>query len=391
MQFELNHKNGVYQIGETAVFKISAKKDAQTTPTGNLDYDLFFNGMKDSSASVAMVDGVGTVNLDLSKSGAWMLVTKKGDAVTGRIGIIVDPFSIQPSVPAPQDFDTFWSAQKQKLSAVPMNAKLKEVANPTSQKLECFDIELDCIGDNPVRGYYVKPAGAQPKSLPAILSLHSAGYKDSSLRAACNNAQKNMLALDINAHGLLNGQPPDYYQESGKKLAGCHLKGFESPETYYFYGMYMRLVRAIDFLTSQPEWNGTVLITQGVSQGGGQALVAAGLDDRVTQIEATVPALCDINGFVLKRKPGWPIQNAQNAAAQKTLSYYDVCSFASRIKGKVAMEVGLIDTTCPAAGVLAAYNQIKAPKSICILPMRGHAGNPETQAASKAPIYSHKP
>ncbi len=40
--------------------------------------------------------------------------------------------------------------------------------------------------------------------------------------------------------------------------------------------MFLRMERAIDFLASQPEWDGRILIVTGSSQGGGQAIVAAG-------------------------------------------------------------------------------------------------------------------
>lgn len=67
--------------------------------------------------------------------------------------------------------------------------------------------------------------------------------------------------------------------------------GHEDRETCYFKGMFLRLVRAIDFLTSQPEWDGKTLIVYGSSQGGYQAIVAAGLDSRVSYFCAGVPRM----------------------------------------------------------------------------------------------------
>ena len=42
--------------------------------------------------------------------------------------------------------------------------------------------------------------------------------------------------------------------------------------------------------------------------------------------------------------------------------------------------LGLIDVTCPPAGVLAAANQLKGPKEILILPGSDHQGVNNTQA-----------
>ena len=52
-------------------------------------------------------------------------------------------------------------------------------------------------------------------------------------------------------------------------------------------------MRTLDFLTSQPEWDGKRILVLGESQGGGQSLAAAGLDHRVSAVVATVPAMSD--------------------------------------------------------------------------------------------------
>ena len=70
--------------------------------------------------------------------------------------------------------------------------------------------------------------------------------------------------------------------------------------------MFLRLTRALEFLTSQPEWDGKILMVEGGSQGGGQSLAAAGLDSRVTFIAAGVPAICDHSGKAIGRINGWP-------------------------------------------------------------------------------------
>jgi cephalosporin-C deacetylase-like acetyl esterase len=76
-------------------------------------------------------------------------------------------------------------------------------AQSPSPDIECFDLQADSIGA-PVSGYLARPVGAQPKSLPIILSVHGAGVQSSSLAGAVSWAHEGMLALDINAHGLPN-------------------------------------------------------------------------------------------------------------------------------------------------------------------------------------------
>ena len=131
--------------------------------------------------------------------------------------------------------------------------------------------------------------------------------RSASLGSAVGWAKQNFLALDINAHGLPNGKSDQFYSDLSKgDLKDYRTFGRESRDTIYFRGMFLRLVRALDFLTAQPEWDGKTVVVFGSSQGGYQAIVAAGLDSRVTFFAAGVPAGCDHTGIAADRINGWP-------------------------------------------------------------------------------------
>ncbi|NMA46826.1 MAG: hypothetical protein GX945_09725, partial [Lentisphaerae bacterium] len=66
---------------------------------------------------------------------------------------------------------------------------------------------------------------------------------------------------------------------------------------------YLRVMRSLDFVKTLPEWNGRDLIVVGSSQGGGQAIAAAGLDPQVTLCVAAVPALSDHAGTLATPPP----------------------------------------------------------------------------------------
>jgi len=202
--------------------------------------------------------------------------------------------------------------------------------------------------------------------------------------------------MDINAHGLPNGKPDEFY----KQLAVGQLKdyryaGRESRETCYFRGMYLRLVRAIDFLTAQPEWNGKVLAVIGHSQGGGQALAAGGLDSRVTFIGVGVPALCDHTGVAANRVNGWPkiVPNGPDGkpdpAVLEASRYIDGVNFASRYKNEAILSVGFIDVTCPPTTCYAAYNQLQGKKQVVNRPAMGHAAPPDVREAFDKALAAH--
>ena len=110
-----------------------------------------------------------------------------------------------------------------------------------------------------------------------------------------------------------------------------------------------------------------------------------------TQLTAAIdagPAGGDMLGPDVGRKGGWPqwYDNAMGKDAAKVHEasrYFDVANFASRIKCPVLVGLGLIDETCPPAGVLAAINQIKSPTEVVILPISGHQDVNGSQGAFK--------
>jgi cephalosporin-C deacetylase-like acetyl esterase len=205
-----------------------------------------------------------------------------------------------------------------------------------------------------------------------------------------------MLSMDINAHGLPNGKPAQYYKDlAAGKLKDYRQAGRESRETVYFRGMFLRLVRAIDFLTAQPEWDGKTVIVIGHSQGGGQALAAGGLDNRVTFIATGVPAICDHSGRAAGRINGWPklVETGADGKPDPTqleaAAYVDAVNFATRAKADAIMSVGFIDSVCPPSSCYAAYNQLSGKKQIINKPLMGHAAPADIHKAFFDAVLKH--
>lgn len=155
----------------------------------------------------------------------------------------------------------------------------------------------------------------------------------------------------------------------------------------------VHLVRALDFLTAQPEWNGRTVSVSGSSQGGAQALVASGLDSRVTFFVAGVPAMCDHTRFKAGRINGWPkfIPTGEQPPDHVTeaVRYYDAVNFAARTKESGIVTVGFIDTTCPPTGGYAAFNAVAGEATIVDEPLSGHAVPPRSSEAMRSAILRH--
>ncbi|NWJ52359.1 MAG: acetylxylan esterase [Bacteroidetes bacterium] len=300
---------------------------------------------------------------------------------SASIGLIVAPEEFKPGTSRPKDFDKFWKGEKAALRALPMGMKIIPVKNIASG-YQCSDVEINCLGPKPVRGYFAKPVLAKPKSLPIVINFHAAGVSGDWCRSEPYNAMryakmgKGALCFDLNAHGMLNGQPDAYYTnlENGE-LKNYAQQGLESQHDIYFRGMYLRLIRTLDFLTSQPEWDGKRIVVIGESQGGGQSLAAAGLDKRVSAVIVTVPAMCDWGGSLVGRKGSWPYPFETTYDKEKmlsTLPYYDVAHVLKDSRATIVVEIGLIDLTCPSSAVYAAINQAKGKKIILTVPYRAH-------------------
>jgi hypothetical protein len=159
--------------------------------------------------------GKATLSGTLEEPGFLLLRVRSGD-VTTLASAGFEPEKLQPSLPVPDDFDEFWNARKAELAAVPVNPTLASVASDVPN-VEIFDVKLDCIGPS-VTGYFGRPKGAPPKSLPAILYLHGAGVRSANLGNVTSWASKEggMLAMDINAHGLPMAKLPHSMRISRK-------------------------------------------------------------------------------------------------------------------------------------------------------------------------------
>ncbi len=388
--------NALYRRGETVTFIVKVEVDGKPAADGEVQWTLSQDGVEPKrSGNAKLVDGRATVTGTLDAPGFLQCraMWQAGEAkLTALGGVGIEPTEIKPSQPVPDDFAAFWAAKKAALAAVPVNARLTPVASPREQ-VETFEVRADSVGAG-VSAYLARPVGAKPKSLPIILTVHGAGVNSSNLGGAAGWADAGALAMDMNAHGLPNGNPKEFYAAlAAGELKEYRRAGRESRETVYFLGMYLRLVRAIDVLTVQPEWDGRTVVVYGSSQGGAQAIAAAGLDPRVTYFVAGVPAGCDHTGGMAGRIAGWPkfIATGEKASPEvvEAVRYFDGVNFAASAKAPGFFTVGFIDTTCPPTSVYAAFNALRAEKGIFNDIASGHTNSPAASKAMREAALKH--
>lgn len=315
-------------------------------------------------------------------------------AVKQQLYVVVEPEKTRPQTPCPADFASFWAKQKARLNEVPINPVVRAVEitqDYLKKSVVAFDIKLDCVGEIPVTAYLAIPqARAGEARFPLLVTFHGHSYfPRSGSHLRLNEAVlQRMITFDVNPHGLPNGLPIEYYKEKvwpimRGKQGPYPYRDWEDLEAVYFNGMFLRIVRALEYAKTRPEWDGKNLIVEGSSMGASQALVAAGLDPDVTICVANVPAMADQLGAI----PGWPrlLGNAKTdpALLRKNAPYYDMVNFALQSKAKTLVGVGLRDMVCPAPSVWAVYNNLSGSKKIVVSPEGVHNWNQEMRDAKQ--------
>ena len=379
-----------YKKGEEMVFTF--KLDSAGVPVDGYflayhrrgDDGVVFSGKqpaKDLLVVKTSLNKPGFVNVDvkLVDAAGKTPIVKKGRRrpVGFYAGAAVEPEKLS-DCGEPADFDAFWAKQRKRLDAVPFVGKTEEKRVSEINGVGVYQVSIPCVG-RPVTGYLLIPDGCKEKSMPAELVTYGYGtYK----QPLPTKISKKKIRFYINAHGMELGRDEAYYKEFFKSIRtpryryAFNPEENKNPETAYFNGMSLRVMRALDYLKSRPEWNGRDLLASGGSQGGLQTMWAAALDQDVTEAYPSITWCCDLAG---SEKAG-RVHGPWRVKYMPGLDYYDPVFMAKRIK-KAAVHIiraGLGDYTCPPSGLMISYKNLATPdKSITWVQGSDHGFIPE--------------
>jgi cephalosporin-C deacetylase len=377
----------VYEPNEKVSWKVELK-DARAD-VNSVRYTIKKHGLTVvKEGSIELKDGVGTLESSLDEPGTLLVafVAKLPNRELKALGgAAVSPERIKPSMPKPEDFDRFWAEKLKELEQTPPNAKL-EPADSGKASVEYVKVTIDHFRGSKIYGQFAKPK--RGGKFPAMLQVQYAGVYPLQKQWVVSKAEAGWLTLNIMAHDLPFDQPEAFYRKAeAEGLKGYTAIGVNDREKNYFLRMYLSCYRAADFLANHPDWDGRVLVVSGGSQGGQQSIVTAALHPKITALMANVPAGCDVTGPVAGRAFGFPYWYGSASKDARTLGetrYFDVMNFASRVKVPALVGIGLIDETCPPAGVYATTNQFQGPKEIVLLPLAPH----QNVKNSHGPFYA---
>jgi cephalosporin-C deacetylase len=366
LTFTPYHANGIYQPGERLGWTVTRSSGAagQTRLAYEIkknELDVLKSDTLDLSSGTATIEAVldepCMVFVELKPEGAATAPGGPQRRPYASLGAAVAPERMQPSVPRPADFDDFWASKLKAQRELPMNPVVMPVAS-TAPGVEVSAVKVDSLGSH-MQAYLAKPQ--RDGKFPALVMYQGAGVRALMPAAATTRAAEGWLVLDVDSHDKapdISTGPPFNYQTIGNT----------DRENSYFLNMYLRDTRAIDYITTRPDWDGKTIVILATSMGGQQGLATAGLNpDRITALLVNEPSGGDTNGELHGRTSAYPNWPSNDPKAMTAALYFDTVNFASRIKAPTLASMGFIDTVVPPAGVWIALNQIPAPKEA--LPM----------------------
>jgi cephalosporin-C deacetylase-like acetyl esterase len=383
-----DHRDWTYKLGEHALFTIRVTADNEpidnVTATYNTGPDMFPGEKK----TVALPLTGMTVDAGTMTEPGFLrcIVTTdvQGRSYRGLATAAFAPEEIKPTQAEPSDFDAYWNAGKAELATVPMDARRTLLPDSCTSAVDVYQVSFRTVGPKGPIGARIYGILCEPRApghYPAVLKVPGAGVRP--YFGDPNLAAKGVIVLEIGVHGIPVNMPKEVYDDLGAgALAGYPFFNFDDRAHYYYRRIYLGCIRANDYLTSLPNWDGKNLVVMGASQGGQLTIATAALDSRVTGLAATHPAFCDVSGELHGRAGGWPHPfmptpdgkpNAQATPAKiETATYYDTDNFAKRLRVPGYYNWGYNDETCPPTAAYAAYNLITAPKTLGVTLELGH-------------------
>lgn len=382
-----NSEDWNYKTGQKASFEILVTQNSVPMKDVAVRYELSYDMMTPFQVkSLVLKEGKTKVDAGTMEKPGFLrcrvYVTYDGKEYESRATAGFDVQSIRPTAILPEDFTAFWDKAKAENAKIPIDARLTLLPGRCTGSVNVYELNVQNFSYGS-RIYGILCVPKAPGKYPALLSVPGAGVRPYQGNIA--TAEKGVITLEIGIHGVPVTLDPVIYDNLSKSaLLNYPAQNWDNRDQVYYKRVYLGCVRAIDYLYSMPEFDGTRLAVQGGSQGGALAIITASLDSRVKGLVSFYPALSDLTGYLHGRAGGWPHLFRETADSPaileqkaKTTGYYDVVNFARNLKVPGFYSFGYNDMVCPPTSTFSAYNEIKAPKELLIIPEIAHYTYPE--------------
>lgn len=376
-----------YKTGDKAKFTITVLHNGNPVENVKVRYEIGLEKVQPTKKeSVVLKKGTLTVDGGTLREPGFLrcvaIAEIDGREYKGLATAGFDPLAIKPTVSNPADFVKFWEDAKAEAARIPMDARMTLLPERCTEKVNVYEVSFQAYRNNS-RIYGILSVPVKEGKYPALLKVPGAGIR--SYNGDIATAENGIITLEIGIHGI----PVTLDSKVYSNLAAGALYGYQSfnldnRDAYYYKRVYLGCIRANDFLTSLPQYDGQTLGVYGGSQGGALSIITAALDSRVKFLAAYYPALSDLTGYLKGRAGGWPHMfrgNDHTKQETENIAYYDVVNFARQLKVPGYYSWGFNDEVCPPTSMYAAYNVTTAPKELYLALETGHWTYPEQREA----------
>jgi cephalosporin-C deacetylase len=287
--------------------------------------------------------------------------------------LLAEYLSHRPPLTRKDDFDAFWEEGLEDSRRRPLHLTVERVDTP-NRHVNTFRVTYDGVDETRINAWFMAPAFLPQKNLPVMVHFNDPSpyiHNHMLLMGVCVFAPGTRGQSDCT---------PDRKTYGTNTLRSPIAYGITNKNDYYLRNVYLDNIRAIDALQQLPETDGSRIMLEGGSFGGGVTLAVAALDDRPFAAFPNVPAFSEFEGFVkngtgaagqtLREYLTWFPERAE--AVLDTLSYFDLMNMADRINCPVLAAVGGADQNAPPIHFFAAYNRMNCEKDVKVYPFHGH-------------------
>lgn len=288
-----------------------------------------------------------------------------------------------PLTKAP-DFQEFW--QRTLNTCLPKTSAPVLVDYPTPMKnVDVKDVTIAGFNGDPIKGWFLSTRSADSQT-PCIIMYD--GYGGG--RGLPNewlfwvNVGYRVLVMDTRGQGggfRLSDTPDGSYPRDAQ-TPGFMTSGILDKDNYYYRRVF---VDAVAFINAAQEIDGVDpkrIIVAGGSQGGGIALAAASLSNKVFAAMPDVPFLCNYKKAT-EMVDTFPyheitlycrIHREKIEQVFSTLSYFDCMNLVTMAMAPALISIGMHDPICPPDTIFAMRNHYAGPVTTEIYEYNTHEG-----------------
>ena len=379
VQVQPNHADWNYRLGEEAIFNVAVLKNGCPLPQAKVDIEagpVMYADVKRSG--VVLKDGTTTWKGTMKTAGfyrlkVWAHVGEK--TYEGLCTVGYAPETLQPTDNCPADFDQFWADAYEKASYYPLEAHRRLLPERCTERVQVYEVSFNGLNPgNRIYGILCIPTAYEDKR-PALLRVPGAGVRP--YQGEVEEANIGAITLEIGVHGIPVTMPQQVYDDLlHGALNGYWETNLDNRDQMAYKRIFIGALRAVDYLTQLPEWNGRELGVTGASQGGMLSLVCGALHPAVTFVGVVHPAMCDLTASLHGKACGWPHyfygQKQPDAKKVATSGYYDGVNFARRLTIPCWFSFGYNDEVVPPNSAYAAYNVTQGLRTLKLYPATGH-------------------